>query len=70
MAYLRRVARKVDAAHAFQSRDWRSGFLPEIHDPKRARGVLRARNLVGNVIKGEVDESTFARISHWIKCQV
>jgi hypothetical protein len=40
------------------------------HGPKRAEGVLRARNGRGDVIKGDVDESTFARICRWIKCQV
>ena len=43
---------------------------PSDRDPKRAKGVLRARNGRGDVIKGDVDESTFASISLWIKCQV
>ena len=32
---------------------------PSDHDPKRAKGVLRARNGRGEFIKGDVDESTF-----------
>ena len=40
------------------------------HDHKRAKGVLRARNGRGDFIKGDVDESTFVRINHWIRCQV
>ena len=43
---------------------------PSDHDPKRAKGVLRARNGHGDVIKGDPEESTFARICRWIKCQV
>jgi hypothetical protein len=43
---------------------------PSDHDPKRAKGVLRARNGRGDVIKGDVEESTFVRINHWIRCQV
>jgi hypothetical protein len=38
---------------------------PSDHDPKRAKGNSR-----GDVIKGDVDESTFIRINHWIRCQV
>ena len=40
------------------------------HDLKTAKGVLRARNSRGDVIKGDVDEPTFVRINHWIRCQV
>ena len=43
---------------------------PSDHDPKRAKGVLRARNGRGDIIKDDVDESTFVRINHWIRCQV
>ena len=43
---------------------------PSNHGPKRAKGLLHARNGRGDVINRDVDESTFARISHWIKCQV
>jgi hypothetical protein len=37
---------------------------PSDHDPKR---VCYAP---GDGIKGDVDESTFIRINHWIRCQV
>jgi hypothetical protein len=43
---------------------------PSDHGPKRAKGVLRARNGRGDIIKGDIDESTFVRINHWIRCQV
>jgi hypothetical protein len=42
---------------------------PSDHDPKRAKGALRAHNGRGDIIKGDVDESTFIRVNHWIKCQ-
>ena len=43
-----------------QNLNW---FGPD-HDPKRAKGVLRALNGRGDVIKGDVDESTFVRVNH------
>jgi hypothetical protein len=49
----------------------RSGLEPPSdHGPKRAKGVLRTRDGRSDLIKGDVDESTFVRINHWIRCQV
>ena len=51
-----------DTVHLYLEIGDRVFFLelepPSDHDPKRTKGVLRARNGRGDVINGDVDEST------------